>query len=96
MKKPIVVIGSINMDLVCRTPHMPVGGETILGSEFVTIPGGKAIPGIGQLIETKYLYAYKGGSLYQPQFLRVRDDISTADTLADLKYKSDGLDSEEE
>jgi ribokinase len=41
VKKPIVVIGSINMDLVCRTPHMPVGGETILGSEFVTIPGGK-------------------------------------------------------
>src|SRR4051812_45317692 len=29
------------MDLVCRTPHMPVGGETILGSEFLTIPGGK-------------------------------------------------------
>ena len=39
--KPIVVIGSINMDLVCRTPRMPVGGETILGSDFVTIPGGK-------------------------------------------------------
>src|SRR5881628_3393525 len=39
--KPIVVIGSINMDLVCRTPHMPVGGETILGSDFVTVPGGK-------------------------------------------------------
>jgi ribokinase len=37
----IVVIGSINMDLVCRTPRMPVGGETILGSDFVTIPGGK-------------------------------------------------------
>lgn len=29
------------MDLVCRTPHMPVGGETVLGSDFVTIPGGK-------------------------------------------------------
>ena len=41
MAKPIVVIGSINMDLVCRTPRMPVGGETILGSDFVTIPGGK-------------------------------------------------------
>jgi len=39
--QPIVVIGSINMDLVCRTPHMPVGGETILGSDFVTVPGGK-------------------------------------------------------
>ncbi|HZZ41885.1 MAG TPA: ribokinase [Tepidisphaeraceae bacterium] len=37
----IVVIGSINMDLVCRTARMPEAGETILGSDFVTIPGGK-------------------------------------------------------
>lgn len=39
--KPIVVIGSINMDLVCRTARMPRPGETILGSDLVTIPGGK-------------------------------------------------------
>src|SRR3954454_3582570 len=38
---PIVVIGSINMDLVCRTPHIPRAGETILGNGLVTIPGGK-------------------------------------------------------
>ncbi len=38
---PIVVIGSINMDLVCRVDRMPVPGETIRGSDFVTIPGGK-------------------------------------------------------
>ena len=39
--KPIVVIGSINMDLVCRTAALPRGGETVLGEDFVTIPGGK-------------------------------------------------------
>jgi ribokinase len=39
--KPIVVIGSINMDLVCRTPHAPAAGETILGNDFQMIPGGK-------------------------------------------------------
>jgi ribokinase len=38
---PIVVIGSINMDLVCRTPTIPIPGETILGKDFSTIPGGK-------------------------------------------------------
>ena len=38
---PIVVIGSINMDLVCRTPALPRAGETILGSAFFAIPGGK-------------------------------------------------------
>src|SRR5262245_8860678 len=39
--KPIVVIGSINMDLVCRTPKLPAAGETILGNDFQMIPGGK-------------------------------------------------------
>src|SRR5262245_30806759 len=39
--RPIVVIGSINMDLVCRTPNIPAPGQTILGSGFLTIPGGK-------------------------------------------------------
>ena len=38
---PIVVIGSINMDLVARTPALPRAGETILGSELLTIAGGK-------------------------------------------------------
>jgi ribokinase len=38
---PIVIIGSVNMDLVCRTPRMPAPGETILGTALSTIPGGK-------------------------------------------------------
>jgi ribokinase len=38
---PIVVIGSINMDLVCRVDRMPRPGQTIFGSDFVTFPGGK-------------------------------------------------------
>jgi ribokinase len=41
MPGPIVIIGSINMDLVCRTPRIPRPGETILGSDFLTMPGGK-------------------------------------------------------
>src|SRR5688572_25196611 len=40
-KKPIVVIGSINMDLVCLTDQMPEPGETVIGSNLQTIPGGK-------------------------------------------------------
>lgn len=40
-QKPIVVVGSINMDLVCRCPRMPLPGETILGNALMTIPGGK-------------------------------------------------------
>ena len=37
----LVVVGSLNMDLVVRTPHLPRPGETILGREFMTAPGGK-------------------------------------------------------
>jgi ribokinase len=39
--KPIVVVGSINMDLVARAARIPVTGETVQGEEFRTHPGGK-------------------------------------------------------
>lgn len=37
----IVVIGSVNMDLVVRAPRIPTPGETIMGRSFETFPGGK-------------------------------------------------------
>ncbi len=37
----IVVVGSVNMDLMLRCPYLPKPGETVLGSEFVQAPGGK-------------------------------------------------------
>ena len=37
----IVVLGSINMDLITRTPSLPDPGETLLGTSFTTAPGGK-------------------------------------------------------
>jgi len=37
----IVVVGSLNMDLVVRTLRLPRVGETVLGTSFDTIPGGK-------------------------------------------------------
>ncbi len=41
MNGQIVVVGSLNMDLVIRTPRMPLPGETVVGNSFQTIPGGK-------------------------------------------------------
>jgi ribokinase len=41
MKRDIVVVGSLNMDLVVRAPRLPQTGETILGGDFLTFPGGK-------------------------------------------------------
>ena len=39
--KPIIVVGSSNMDLVVKAPKIPVIGETLTGSDFFMIPGGK-------------------------------------------------------
>ncbi len=37
----IVVVGSINMDLVTQAERFVGPGETILGQQFLTVPGGK-------------------------------------------------------
>lgn len=37
----IVVVGSSNMDLVVKSSRIPVVGETILGGDFLMVPGGK-------------------------------------------------------
>lgn len=41
MNRSVAVVGSLNMDLVVRAPRHPQPGETILGGEFHTFPGGK-------------------------------------------------------
>ena len=37
----IVVLGGINMDLVTATSRFPEAGETVVGTRFLTYPGGK-------------------------------------------------------
>ena len=63
------------------------GADTIdVGN--VTIPPNYAVPAPGNVVEIRYLYAYEGGSLYQPTYLGVRDDIDAAEcVLSQLKYK---------
>ena len=39
--KPVLVIGSLNMDLVVRCEHLPQTGQTIFGNDFFTAAGGK-------------------------------------------------------
>ena len=41
MSSPIIVFGSINMDLVVYSDKQPAKGETILGNSFETFKGGK-------------------------------------------------------
>lgn len=50
----IVVVGSINMDLVARMVQLPRPGETVSGDSFQTIPGGK---GANQAVAARRLGA---------------------------------------
>ncbi|USS54227.1 MULTISPECIES: ribokinase [Pseudomonas] len=41
MHAKVVVVGSLNMDLVARAQRLPRAGETLPGEAFFTAPGGK-------------------------------------------------------
>ncbi|WP_043199737.1 ribokinase [Pseudomonas putida] len=41
MNAKVVVVGSLNMDLVARAQRLPRAGETLPGESFFTVPGGK-------------------------------------------------------
>lgn len=53
----IAVVGSLNMDLVFRTPRAPGPGETLTGRGFAAIPGGK---GANQAVACARLAATPG------------------------------------
>src|SRR5450755_2707786 len=57
MKPTIVVIGSTNTDMVVKTDHLPIPGETVLGGRFFMHPGGK---GANQAVSIARL----GGDVY--------------------------------
>jgi ribokinase len=41
IRKPIVIVGSVTMDLVTRTKQIPQIGQTLIGTSFESTPGGK-------------------------------------------------------
>lgn len=71
----IVNVGSINMDLIVRSPRIPLPGETIIGSGFQTAPGGK---GANQSVAA----ARAGAKVYH--IGRVGDDGFGAALLANM------------
>ncbi len=93
-RKKIVVVGSITMDLVTRTPQIPRIGQTLIGTGFDTTPGGK---GANQAVAAARLgypvamVAKVGTDVYGPQLL---DNLGRAgvDTTAMVQTKgSSGL-----
>jgi len=77
----IVVVGSSNMDLVVKTARIPVLGETILGGDFLMVPGGK---GANQAVAAAKLGAHV-------HFVaRLGDDLFGRKSLAN--FEQEGVD----
>ena len=73
---------SVGVSLDRGTELEPVGN--------VTIPPNFNVPSLNDIVEVRYLYAFLGGSLYQPTYLGCRTDIALEDcTMEQLVYKKE-------
>lgn len=71
-RKPIVIVGSVTMDLVTRTPRIPAIGETLIGTGFTTTPGGKGANqavAAGRLGYAVSMVAHVGTDAYGPALI---------------------------
>ena len=71
-----------------RSVRLRMGCGAEVGS--VTIPASHDMPAAGAVVEVRYLYACPGGSLYQPSYLGVRNDVDS-DSAESLKFKRYGV-----
>ena len=88
MRKPIVVVGSINLDLVATADHVPLPGETLTGNSFSTFHGGKGANqavGIGQLGYPVSMVGRVGDDAFGPELKaslrKSKVDVKTVKTV---------------
>src|SRR6202167_1269321 len=82
MQKPIVVVGSINLDLVVGADSLPRIGETIIGQSFDTFYGGKGATQAVAIAKLGYPVSMVGnvGSDVFGEQLRAGLDVAGVDT----------------
>lgn len=67
-------------------------GQALVPVGNVTLPPNWRIPAVGDIVEVTYLYAYPGGSLFQPVYGGERNDLAREDcTLDQLKFKPESV-----
>ena len=89
----IVVVGSINMDLVARMDRLPKPGETVSGESFQTISGGK---GANQAVAAARLGARVSmiGRVGDDSFgVTLRKNLDTAGVETNQVFKTSGVSS---
>ncbi len=76
MTPQVVVVGSVNLDLVVHVGHLPAAGETVIGGRFARSGGGK---GANQALAAKR----SGADVWL--IAEVGDDEMASEALADLE-----------
>lgn len=77
MPGSVLVAGSANLDFVVRASHVPAPGETVLGRDFATFPGGK---GANQAVACAH-----AGAIDTRMLLALGDDAPAAVLEASLR-----------
>lgn len=66
-------------------------GRSLMSCGNVTIPPNHQVPAVGDVVEVRYLYAFRDSlALYQPVYLGLRDDVEVGEcTVQQLKFKAE-------
>ncbi len=83
------IVGSVNTRR--SVALLLLDGDKRVPAGNVTIPPDHAMPEPGDIVEARFLYAFKqSGSIYQPVYLGKRDDLDPSDChTGQLKYKNE-------
>lgn len=82
------LVGTINRQ---RSIEIQLFNDTgLVTAGNVTIPPNHSIPKVGQVVEVRYLYAFReSGCVYQPVYLGVRSDVLQTECVTkQLKFKN--------
>lgn len=87
---------SVKIGLLDSASSDVVKDQKMIAAGNVTIPPNHDVPASGDIVEVEYLYAYRGGSIYQPVYRGNRTDLDiSACTTKQLKFKPEGRDEDE-
>jgi len=86
--KPVVVVGSLNVDLVVSTERFAAPGETITGQEFHTFSGGKGANQAAAAARLGYptrMFGFVGEDEFAPRLLR--DLVATGVDVSEVEVR---------
>jgi ribokinase len=87
----IVVVGSLNMDLVVKVEYMPAPGETISGSDLQTIPGGKGAnqaAAAARMGANVAMVGKVGQDAFGPRLLKALNDVGVDTSSVKIEAES--------